>query len=190
MRERALAVVLVTLIFSATATQSSASDASGGLGVESTRLGPVPRMMVGVAVSPDGRHVVMLTTQNGKYWAVVDGQPGPKFAELIKESVVFSPGSKRVAYAAANGPKKWLVVVDGQPGAEVDLISDRGAVFSADSKRVVYAAVKGESEFVVIDGQPGPEFDKIGEIRAFSPDSKRLAYSAKKGRRTQLGLRP
>jgi roadblock/LC7 domain-containing protein len=107
---------------------------------------------------------------------VVDGQAGPEFDSVMKDSPpVFSTDGKHVAYAAQRGDK-WLVVVDGQAGLEFEGISL--PVFSPDGKRVAYTAKRGEKWLVVVDGEAGPEFDVVSKL-VFSPDGKRVAYGAR-----------
>lgn len=66
---------------------------------------------------------------------------------------VFSPDSKRVAYAAKRGAKDFVIVLDGKiqewPHAEHILT---GPVFSPDSEHLVYLAQDGGLSMVVVDG--------------------------------------
>jgi Tol biopolymer transport system component len=95
---------------------------------------------------------------------------------------VFSPDSKRVAYAARNG-KRWSVVVDGQVGAEFDRIPGL-PVFSPDSKRFAYTGLLGKQGRLVVDGKDvGLDYDQSGSP-VFSPDGKGLAYLAERGKQS------
>jgi hypothetical protein len=66
---------------------------------------------------------------------------------------VFSPDSKRVAYAAKRGAKDFVIVLDGRiqewPHAEHVLT---GPVFSPDSEHLAYLAQDGGLNMVVVDG--------------------------------------
>jgi hypothetical protein len=89
---------------------------------------------------------------------------------------VFSPNSKRLAFAAKKD-QRWCVVVDGVDGK--DYSSCYVPVFSSDSKRVAYAATEGHKQLMVIDEQEQKQYDSIALGYSFSPDSKRFAYPAK-----------
>jgi hypothetical protein len=104
---------------------------------------------------------------------------------------IFSPDSKRVAYAAVAGenwrvPAGWFVVADRKEGKTYHRIDNNtlfmtnaDRIFSSDSKRLAYVARPpvGGDWAVVLDGK---EVDKHRNIMpgtlTFSPDSKRLAY--------------
>jgi hypothetical protein len=92
--------------------------------------------------------------------AVVDGQAGAQYDGIGEGSLVFSADGKRMAYAALNG-KKFFVVVDGQAGAQYDAIGS--PVFSPDGKRVAYRALQGQKSSVVLDVQTGAGYDAILE---------------------------
>jgi len=65
-----------------------------------------------------------------------------RYGSILKHSITFSPDGKRIAYAARDGDK-WFVVVDGKEGNRYDDILKYTPVFSPDSKRVAYAAKEG-----------------------------------------------
>jgi Tol biopolymer transport system component len=91
-------------------------------------------------------------------------------------TLIFSPDSKLVAYAAGIGNKQF-VIVDGKEGARYDGIMSGSLIFSPDSKHVAYAAEAGNKRFVIVDGKEGTRYDAIGSL-IFSPNSKRVAYGA------------
>ena len=98
-----------------------------------------------------------------KRFVVVDGQ-GKQYDRIEKQSLVFSPDSRRMGYVA-RGDGKWFVVVDGQEKRQYDLRgdapgympgihrSDISFAFSPDSQRVGYLAHSGWGKFVVVDGR-------------------------------------
>jgi hypothetical protein len=121
-----------------------------------------------------------------KLSAVVDGQAGPEYDVFLRDSLIFSPDSKHLAYAAGNG-KKWSVVVDGQPGAEYRVVMKDSLTFSPDSRHLAYAARRDQRWSVLLDGRPGPECDGLlNGFLIFSPDSQHLAYVAQNGRKSLL----
>jgi hypothetical protein len=80
---------------------------------------------------------------------------GREYDGIGKDTVVFSPDSKRVAYAARRG-SMWVVVVDGVEGKAYYGIAT--PVFSPDSRRVAYEARRGDKQLVVVDGAEGKEY--------------------------------
>lgn len=127
--------------------------------------------------SPDGKclaYVVRKGHRHSSSLAVVDGEAGAEYSEVLRP--VFSPDSRRVAYAAKIG-KKWSVVVDGQAGPAYDelRIAPYPLPFSPDSKHLAYAAKRSGKWVVVVDGQEGAEYRDIGGV-VFSADGKRVAY--------------
>jgi hypothetical protein len=124
--------------------------------------------------SPDRRHRVELLERRGEQYVVLDDVEGRRWDGVAPETVVFSPDSQRLAYAAQQG-EQWLVVVDGEPGQLFDGIG--GVIFSPNGRRVAYSAQQQGQWLVVLDNQQGPVFDelKAGSLR-FGPNSQRLAY--------------
>ena len=126
--------------------------------------------------------------KGSKLLVVVDGKEGPEYVHVGRETLIFSPDGKRLAYETWNGDKR-VVVVDGKPGPEYDWIGQGTLVFSPDSKRFAYVARKGyenSRDVVVLDGREGPEYDQIIWEPIFSPDGKRVAYIAEKGDKSVL----
>ncbi len=143
--------------------------------------------------SPNSERLACVARRAGvEYCVVVDGQEGPEY-DLVTRPV-FSRDGRRLAYAAARGPRedrKWCVVLDGEESPEYEEVRD--LVFSPDGSHIAYAACKGERErpvgivgdfdtqrwAVVVDGQEGPEYGEIVKgTPVFSPDGRRLAYAA------------
>ncbi len=133
--------------------------------------------------SPDGKHVAYAAEENSgtpewKSFIVLDGQIGTKHQGGNTNSPLFSPDSKRLAYATGE-KQTGFVVVDGQAGPEYQTPPSL-IVFSPDSKRLAYVANNYKPKmkcFLVLDGQAYAEYDLIGNP-IFSPDSKRLAFTA------------
>jgi hypothetical protein len=82
---------------------------------------------------------------------VVDGVEGKEYNKVPGQSLLFSPDSQRLAYAAQRG-KKWRVVVDGVEGKEYDGIGRGTLSFGADSQQVRYDAKRGDQVVSVVNG--------------------------------------
>lgn len=72
---------------------------------------------------------------------------------------IFSPDSKRMAYAVGKG-RKWIVLLDGNAGKEYDAV--QMLAFSPDSKHFAYAARDGKQWRFVVDGKPTPGYVSVG----------------------------
>lgn len=138
-----------------------------------------------VEFSPNGKRVAYVGRVGERSRVVVDGQPGPEFAE-VTSSPVFSPDGRRLAYVASDGNRQF-VVADGKKGAPYNEVDALSLVFSPDGKHLAYVATVGEKQCVVVDGKPGPRYDRVGDPYGtltapilYSPDG-RLAYRAQRG---------
>jgi WD40-like Beta Propeller Repeat len=112
-----------------------------------------------------------------KHFLVIDGSEGEPFDRVVHGSVVFSPDSRRVAYAAER-EGKYLIVVDGQEGRLFDDIYN--PVFSPDGRHVAYVGGKVGSRSAVVDGEiVSAKYPDVGGATGvvFSPDGQRLAYA-------------
>ncbi len=135
--------------------------------------------------SPDGKRFAYVRMYENKgydrkFAAVVDAVEHPQYDEIIQGRIVFSPDSKRVAYAARNR-KEEVVVVDGQrcDALAFPSIRQETVVFSSDSQRVAYVALlAGKGESVILNGEPGRDYSQIEDGPYFSPDGRHVAYLA------------
>jgi len=112
-----------------------------------------------------------------KHVLVLDGSEGEPFDRIVRGSVVFSPDSRRVAYAAER-QGKFLIVVDGAEGQWFDDIYN--PVFSPDGQHVAYVAGPVGSRSALVDGESiSAKYPDVGGGTGvvFSPDGQRLAYS-------------
>ena len=99
-------------------------------------------------------------------------------------SIIFSPNSKRISYAAKIRKffgEKVFAVVDGKEEKQYDNVSSH-PIFSQNSQRIAYRAELKKKIFVVVDGKAGKSYDGTGEP-IFSPDSQHVIYGAKEGNR-------
>lgn len=97
-----------------------------------------------------------------------------------RDSLVFSPDGRTLAYVARSG-QEWLVVVGHREGERYDLIMEGCPVFSPIGRRLAFGAKRGRKWLVVVDGKEQAEYDGIVANLVFSPDGRHLAYQAGKG---------
>jgi Tol biopolymer transport system component len=113
-----------------------------------------------------------------KHFLVIDDSEGEPFDRIVHGSVVFSPNSSRVAYAAER-QGKFLIVVDGKVGRPFD--DNYNPVFSPDSRHVAYVGGKVGSRSAVVDDEiVSAKYPDVGSGTGvvFSPDGQHLAYAA------------
>jgi len=99
------------------------------------------------------------------------------FDHIARPGLLYSPDSKRLAYAAVRG-EQIIVVCDGALGPTYSNVVDIG--FSADSKHVAYRAVTGQQPVVVVDSKPLPPCDAVTPV-TFSPDGAHYIFAALRG---------
>ena len=164
------------LMLSATlaCAQTPAPVAAGPATIED--LGPLPATVVGRAMSSDGRRIALACQEDQKFWVSVDGQDGPEYDGINKDSLAFSPDGKRVAYVAKKR-EQWVMVADGQAGEGFASLS--GPIFSPDGKRLAYLASRAGGQAAVVDGQASETYEHI-EWVFFSADGKHVGYAVNK----------
>jgi Tol biopolymer transport system component len=146
----------------------------------SPRFSPDSRRLAYVGCSQAAEQVFPLLGVPGpvKQRVVLDGAEGEKYDRIVTGSVVFSPDSRRLAYAAQRAGR-FLVVVDHLESDEFEDI--RNPVFSPDSRKVAFVAGKVGHRVGIVDGvavtRNYPDVGG-GTGMVFSPDSARLAYVA------------
>ncbi len=166
---------------------TSLPGGSGKLPVQEQNLGKFATGLLAqtIITSPDGRHVGYMAQNEGKWTVYLDNAPGKPYDAIGASSLVFSPDSQRLAYAAkrtVDKVDKWLIVVDGIEGPEHEMVASGPPLFSPDSKHVAYLMMRGKKWIVVLDGKEGNEYDSIGAgTLLFSADSRRAAYLAFRG---------
>lgn len=142
---------------------------------------PDGKRLAYVAFQPNGRR---LLRQLFRPVLVVDGaEVDIKGTEgIVKDSITFSPDSRRIAYADHAGGQSH-VVVDGRAGVGFDDIQQHFLgpcpLFSANSERIAYVGLRKDQLHVVVDGTVGESYANLvrGSMH-FSPDSRRFAYGA------------
>lgn len=129
-----------------------------------------------------GCHVAKVTGNalNG-FRVVYDGKAGPSYAEIAKETPVFSEDGSSLAYAARKGTE-WLWVVNGVEGPGYSELTPTSFAFSADGKHHAYVVIpRFRQAALIVDGKAHAEgkWDGIMPWDAapvFSADGARLAF--------------
>lgn len=140
--------------------------------------------LVSIAISATrfGCHVARVSGDalNG-FKVFYDGQAGPAYAEIAKETPVFSEDGSAMAYAARKGTE-WLWVVNGVEGPASPELTPTSFAFSVNGKHHGYVVVPHfRQTALIVDGKVRAEgkWDGIMPWDAapvFSADGKRLAF--------------
>jgi len=127
---------------------------------------------IGAYFSADSaRFAYRAVNKEGKGVWVIDGVEVTDIES--RNTPVFSPDSKHVAYARANrDTRKRYVVRDGVQGKEYWRIADLSVTFSPDSQHLYYSVLDGEEMTLIMDGEEQP-LERTGHL-TYSPDGKHL----------------
>jgi len=112
-----------------------------------------------VSFSPNSERFAFAAARSNRYFAVIDGQEGRKYAS-VEVGPIFSPDSRRTAYVAVKQGGLQTVVVDGVEGAPFLWVHPGTLTFSPDSKHIAYwAKGKGVLHYtIVVDHAPTKEY--------------------------------
>jgi Tol biopolymer transport system component len=127
---------------------------------------------------------------------VVDGVEEQPVDQVFRGFPLFSPDSKRLAYAAKRGERVFVVVKDVAGTTErpedhaglFDRLEARNFVFSPNSQRYAFAAQKDDHDVVVVDDVRVGSFDWAARP-VFSPDSASILYQVEIGGKASLRMR-
>jgi hypothetical protein len=136
-------------------------------------------------ISADGKRWAFAARPAGQakgFCVVADGVEGKTYDAIEGRSVIFSPDSKHLAYAATAAGKQ-LYVIDGQEQRAYDQLY--AMEFSADGSRYGYPARRGEKWVIVIDGQESKEYDRAGALAFGGPKGERVAYAGVSGKKSR-----
>jgi hypothetical protein len=108
----------------------------------------------------------------------LDDIPGEEYDQIRGWTIAFSPGGDRLAYAAEQRGR-WFVVVGEKRFSAGDDVMD--VVWSADGRAVAYSGREGKKHYVSVAGQRYGEFDWAERV-AFSADRSKVGVGAVIGR--------
>ena len=131
---------------------------------------------VSFAFSPDGKRFAYTGDRGPQWFLAVDGEPEVPIEGIVDRSLIFSPDSRRLAYAVAKPDQRAYLVVDGKAGPVHDRIG--GTMPLGPANRASMQSGSGlepgssmSSNYTIAPGSP----------LLFSPDSRRIAYLARSG---------
>ena len=149
--------------------------------------------------SPDSTRLAYAGVQNGRSFVVVDDKVNSPYDGLVSgwagnplwqkfpghghvgtrsRSIVFSPDSRQVAYAANSG-SQHVLVLDGEEKARHPAILNQLVCFSPDSNHLAYGIEEAGKQRVVLDWHKLRSFEGMPPAEwSFSPDSTMLAFAA------------
>jgi len=141
-------------------------------------VGAIPESLV---VSADSRHFTCVAIESGNKMRVAyDGELGPLYDGIQRDTPILSPDGKHYAYVAQQQGKE-AVVLDGVEGPEFIRVVEERLCFSPDSQRVAYVGYRDGKMIPVIDGVEGDPYDWVFRGPSFfSPDSQRVCFIGKR----------
>jgi Tol biopolymer transport system component len=147
-----------------------------------SRMGSENLVSMATSATPSGCHVAKVTGNVLDGFRVIhDGKAGPSYAEIAKETPVFSEDGGTLAYAARKGTE-WMWVVNGVEGPSYSELTPTSFAFSADGKHHAYVVIpRFRQAALIVDGIVMAEgkWDGImpwDAAPALSADGGRLAF--------------
>ncbi len=158
---------------------------------------------VSYAFSPDGKRFAYTGDRGPQWFLVVDGKSEVPIEGIVNHSVIFSPDSRRLAYAVAKPDKRAYLVVDGKAGPVHDRILGPPPPVIAENRTSTQSGSGLEpgpsirrpqvwlNTAFAANSRPALETGPSvlsnynvlrGSFLLFSPDSRRIAYIARVGK--------
>jgi dipeptidyl aminopeptidase/acylaminoacyl peptidase len=131
---------------------------------------------VSYAFSPDGKRFAYTGHRGGQWFLAVDGEPEVPIEGIVDRSLIFSPDSRKLAYAAAKPDQRAYLVVDGKAGPVHDRIG--GAMPLGPANRASMQSGSGLESGASMSSNYGIA---PGVALLFSPNGRRIAYLARSG---------
>jgi len=170
--------------------------ATGKRSVFSRRTG----LNTSAAVSPDGRQVAMILSENGRspdlYVANSDGTGLKRLTSTPTDdsSPCWSPDGRWICFATKIGARRTLAKVPAS-GGDLQRISTSGVVnpsepvWSPDGKWIAFTAQMGGFEICVIPAGGGEATVLVsGEDPSWAPNSRTLVFARRAGGKRTLSL--
>jgi Tol biopolymer transport system component len=97
--------------------------------------------------------------EDDRWCVVVNGEKQKEYRATGDNTIVFSPDSQHIAYAAYDN-ESWFIVIDGEEQKQYEGIS-QAVTFSPDSRWLAYIGRTEENSYVVINRNEGKPFTGI-----------------------------
>ncbi|MEM9295047.1 MAG: hypothetical protein AAGA57_04520, partial [Planctomycetota bacterium] len=131
-----------------------------------------------LTLSPIGGRVAYAARQGERWFVVLDGRPGPGYAEVDAASLRFSPDGSRLIYAAKSDDGDWRLHDAGDGGRSIGTfagsqLSGASILVSPTTGRIAALGAMGGRAVLLVDGEPAWAGDGAAEP-VWSPDGERL----------------
>lgn len=158
-----------------------------------------PGMSAMAAVSPDGRRVAMILSQNGSPDVYVCDIDGGNLRQLTftredESSPTWSPDGQTICFASRVGGRAALYLVPANGGAMRRLRTD-GAInctepdWSPDGKWIAFTAYMGGFQICTVPAGGGSvTVLRAGEDPSWAPNSRNLVFTRRAGGRRAVSL--
>lgn len=116
----------------------------------------------GILFSPDGLRTAFATQVDSRWQAVVGGEGGPFYDNLLARTPCFSEDGAHVGYVGLTREGAYVSVVDGvETGAPVRGVAPESilACFAGSTWHVAHPSPDGTR--VVVDGVAGPGYERV-----------------------------
>ena len=129
----------------------------------------------GPQFSPDGNRVAFVVRQAGQWSAVVDGQVGEAFDEILEKSLTFDQRGRRFAYMARKA-NAWFVVVDDDVSGPFNELLYPAVQFSNDGQDYMFAGKIGGKTIISVDQRLEGIDGELMSSTVLDSNGRRLAY--------------
>jgi len=128
----------------------------------------------GTMFAAGDHRVVYVAVKDGQARLIVEGVEGDPYPVVDAGSILFDPAGRRMAYAAGDG-KKRFVILDGEKQPAFDRVWNLR--FGPAGNGFAYCAGDGGKNYLVLDGETLGPYEVVG-APVFNPDGLTVAWAA------------